>query len=103
MARIQPFDRPEQIARFNLRVEARPNDAIYACGGCARKLDGDDHARDVTAIRQALEAGADVSSATDWPAFWARRSRLWKAAEAIEEPVRATVEWMGQEREERHG
>ncbi|MGK3995135.1 hypothetical protein [Sorangium sp. So ce1024] len=72
-------------------------DAIYACGACARKLDVGDHERDVAAIRQALEAGADVATAIDWPAFWQRRARLGATAEATEAPVRATVEWMGQE------
>ncbi|XXX79131.1 hypothetical protein WMF30_10195 [Sorangium sp. So ce134] len=63
------------------------------------------HDYDVAKIRQALDPDSEVpvENAIDWAAFWQRRARLGKAAEAIEEPVAATVEWMAQEREDRHG
>ncbi|WP_437831411.1 hypothetical protein [Sorangium sp. So ce1153] len=55
------------------------------------------HERDVASIQRCIEDDGEVTTAIDWPVFWARRQRLGRAAEVIEEPVRATVDWMRHE------
>jgi hypothetical protein len=94
--RRREFD--DRLARLGIRRETPAADP-GATGDDFVDVDAADHGRDVARIRQALEAEADVSAAIDWADFWQRRARLGKAAEAIEVPVEATVEWMAQERE----